>query len=81
MTMATGVDKGPFCTAVPVNFTLDLRAVGGSFIRTHDAQVSVELNCIRNPHTLLLLSKILFRPLTGMSSFPFLSWTLTLMIQ
>ena len=38
MTMATGVDKGPFCTTVPVNFTQDLRAVGGTFIRTHDAQ-------------------------------------------
>lgn len=38
MSMATGVDKGPFCTATPVNFTQDLRAVGGTFIRTHDAQ-------------------------------------------
>lgn len=38
MAMSTGVDKGPFCTAVPVNFTLDLREVGSTFIRTHDAQ-------------------------------------------
>lgn len=35
--MATGVDKGPFCTDAPVNLTNDLRQVGTTFIRTHDA--------------------------------------------
>jgi hypothetical protein len=37
ISMATGVDKGPFCTDAPVNLTLELRQVGTTFIRTHDA--------------------------------------------
>lgn len=37
ISMATGVDKGPFCTDAPVNLTTELREVGTTFIRTHDA--------------------------------------------
>jgi hypothetical protein len=37
ISMATGVDKGPWCTDAPVNLTNELRAVGTTFIRTHDA--------------------------------------------